>query len=56
MKEIIIFWGLQVLGEDPIPYKEKRQTYLDFLDLLSKEAVVYICRGFENYLGNIHIQ
>ena len=25
---------------------------MDFLDLLSKEAVVYICRGFENYLGN----
>lgn len=53
MKEVVLFFGKLVEGPDPIPFGEKRPTYIELCkSLIDKGAKVYTCRGYSNYLGD----
>lgn len=54
MKDIIIFWGSKLDHPlaDEIVNGIKHNTYLYFLETLQKSCNLYICRGYDLYLGN----
>ena len=50
-KDIVVFWGKEHYKNKPLNYGVKEQTYYDFLKALNKVANIFLCFGFNNYLG-----